>query len=362
MTAYALVATLIAGAYLLYPEAVVFHLLILLVILAAAATRDIRRPLVVCGSLALGLLIAALIAPENARFVLGQIQFGTGVPINWWSYFSSYLLGLDPEQIRHLQKWLEHAVSRKDLFHPIIPKFGADTLVLTSGILGTYLLDPEHVGPMRAPDIVRVALLLVMFGGILVAARIGWRARTCVYRLLGLALVVGLVGFAALVQLGQLWSAGKALSFIAPLLVMTIIGPGMIHARAPITARLLLIPWVLAQAHFVLVALVGLFSIEGVRLPAPYPLYVDPAVRKAIEWDISAQLRRVRDCPVIKIVAEQPFYRGYAAIAVYAMRKRYFYEEPVNTSYFGGGVDIGHMPQQSVTPRCEFLQERPTTK
>jgi len=167
---------------------------------------------------------------------------------------------------------------------------------------------------------------------------------------------LGLLGAMLILQMGQAWAAGKALSFAAPLLCLAIVAPAMIERRPGVAAGFGPIPWVVAQLCFVAMAVIGLSDPYGARLHAPYPS--DLSYKRLIGWDISDQLRRVRDCRVVKIVAPDPFYRHFVSIALFEARIPFFYTAPVN-SYFGVGQEVGYMPAQAVAPGCEVFQMAP---
>ena len=74
-------------------------------------------------------------------------------------------------------------------------------------------------------------------------------------------------------------------------------------------------------------AVAGFSDSDGAGLRAPYP--ADLIHKERIEWDISDQLRRFRDCRAVKIIASDPFYRQFVSIALFEARTPFFYTVPV---------------------------------
>ena len=225
------------------------------------------------------------------------------------------------------------------------------------GVLGVYFLTPASYGDPTLFDGARAVLFILVITCVVRAVYAGWKSGNRAYRLLVSAAGIGLLGAILLVAEDSAWSAGKALSYTAPLLCLAIVAPALLeHNPARSSAWLWPIPWIGAQAWFAALALAGLSNPDGVRLPAPYPEIQDLTLKTEIRWDIADQLQRIKDCPVVEIAAGNPFFRQFASIALYETRKKFFYREPV-TMYYDTGKYLGNMPDAVASPECRLIQQ-----
>jgi len=348
-------AVLVAGGIYLYPEAISFHALVLVGAMVAAGRRRLYRLRDIALSLILGASTSLLFWKGTLGFGASQIHTATTSPVAWWRYFDAYLFGMDPEVNQALLDSFANALSRP--LTVLVPSHGASLMTGVSGVLGAYFLTPANLLHISAPDVAKGALLFLVLVGLVAGVYGGLRSRNWAYRLLLVCVGLGLLGAMLILEMGQAWAAGKALSFAAPLLCLAIVAPAMIERRPGAAASFGPVPWLVAQLCFVGMAVVGLSDPYGARLRAPYP--ADLTYKKLIGWDISDQLHRVRDCPVVKIIAPDPFYRQFVSIALFEARIPFFYTAPVN-SYFGVGQEVGHMPAHAVEPGCEVFQMAPT--
>jgi hypothetical protein len=349
-------AILVAGGIYLYPEGISFHALVLAGAVIAAGRPRLYRLRDIALALILGAATSLLFWKGTLGFGANQIHIATTSPVAWWRYFDAYLFGMDPEVNKALLDSLANALSKLGPYGVLVPSHGASLMTGVSGVVGAYFLTPANLLHLSALDVAKSALLFLVLVGLVAGVYGGLRSRNRAYRLLLVCAGLGLLGAMLILQMGQAWAAGKALSFAAPLLCLAIVAPAMIERRPGAAASFGPAPWLLAQLCFVGMAVVGLSDPYGARLRAPYP--ADLTYKKLIGWDISNQLHRVRDCRIVKIIAPDPYYRQFVSIALFEARIPFFYTAPVN-SYFGVGREVGHMPAQAVEPGCEVFQMAP---
>jgi hypothetical protein len=348
-------AVLIAGAIYLYPEGAFFHALIIAGVVVAAGRPRLYRLRVVGMAFVLGLSSSALFWGGTLGFGANQSHIATSLGAEWWRYYDAYLFGMDPGLNQSLQQSLSMALSQLGPYVVLMPSSFETFITGTMGVLGTYFLTPEHSGQLTTLDGAKGVLLVVILVGLGTGIFRGLRNGHRGYRLLLISAIIGLFGSLAVLQLGQVWSAGKALAYAAPLFCLAIVAPAMLERKSGWGTWIGPLSWSAAQACFVGMCLFGLFDTDGIRLRAPYPEIQDAKLKTNIHWDISDQLTQVRNCQTVKIVAPDPIFRHLASLALNEYGKRYVYDQPVNT-HFGLGQDIGHLSGKADGPRCEVVQ------
>jgi len=351
----AVLGLLIGGALFLYPEGSVYNGLILAGVLVAAGRPDISRLRPILGALVLGIGLSALAWRGTLGLLATQSQFAATTHVDWWQYFDSYMFGLDPKLNHSLQQSLSAALGHMPPDFIFYPDRVSSIVTGLAGIFGVYFLTPAAYDAPSLPDLAKAALLLCVVIGIALGCYAAARRRLPGYRLLLAAAAIALLGALLLLEHGEAWSAGKALGYAGPLLCLAIMAPAMAIGTDARWSRLGPLPWCLAQAGFVALTLIGLGNAQGIRLPAPYPDSHDPEMKAANRWEIAAPLARLRGCPLVEIVAPDPFFRQYAAIALYEAGKPYYYDGPVN-AYYGGGKNLGNMATSPVARACRWVQ------
>ena len=342
---------LIGGALYLYPEGCMFHALILAAVLVVAGRATLRRVRPLGLALALGLALPVLFWQGIYGQAVAQSQSAALKHVTWWRYFDGYLFGLDPQLNQTLQDQLSVAAHGPFLDVTQIGEPAAALLTGISGVFGMYFLTPEHYDAPTLRDAAKGALLVLALAGIVFGIGTSLRGGSRGYRLLLVATAAGLFGALLLAVQNDLWPAGKALSYVGPLLCLTVVAPMLLGRRGALWS----LPWCLAQGGFIVLLLLGLRDPAGLRLPPPYPESQDLGLKTGGRWRIDQQMARLKSCPVVRIIAPEPFLRHYFAMSVYEAGLPYFYTDPVN-SYFGSGKDIGTMTALPVPRHCEMVQ------
>ncbi len=342
---------LIGGALYFYPEGSMFHALMLVAVLLLAGRATLRRARPLGLALALGLALPILFWQGIYGQAAMQSQSAASSHVNWWRYYDGYLFGLDPQLNQQLQDQVSVAVQGQLLDSTQIGDLAGALLTGISGLFGMYFLTPDHYGAPTLGDLAKGFLLVLALGGIVLGIAAGLRSGSRPYRLLLVATAAGLFGALLLATQNHLWSAGKALSYVGPLLCLTLAAPALIARRGVFWS----LPWCLAQGGFILLLLLGLRDPAGIRLPPPYPDSQDLNLKTGGRWRIDPQMARLKSCPAVQIVAPDPFIRHYFAMALYEAGRPYFYSEPVNT-YLGAGKDIGAMTALPVPRHCQMVQ------
>ena len=253
-------AILVAGGIYLYPEGISFHALILAGAVVAAGRPRLYRLRDIALSLILGASTSLLFWKGTLGFGASQIHMATTSPVAWWRHFDAYLFGMDPEVNMALLNSFANALSGPRPYIVLVPSHGASLMTGLSGVLGAYFLTPANLLHISVLDVAKGALLLLVLVGLVAGIYGGLKSRNWAYRLLLVCAGLGLLGAMLILQMGQAWAAGKALSFAAPLLCLAIVAPAMIERRPGVAASFGPVPWLAAQLCFAGMAVVGLVT------------------------------------------------------------------------------------------------------
>ena len=328
--AMAVMALPMAGALYLYPEGTLYHGVILGALVLVRGMPGLRRPgrprLVIAGATVIAIGAAVPFWHGTIGFLAGQAQIAATERVPWWQYFDAYLFGQDPDANKTMMDAAAALAARPDLW-PAVPTAPLAWLTGVAGTLGVYFLTPAAIRRWSLEDTARTILLIAVFAGTALGLVRSWRSRLPAYRLLLAAAAIGLLGAVLLAERGQAWAAGKALSYSAPLLCLALGAPALLADRTVTSTRLAPLPWVLAQAWFAVLALIGLGNAHGVRLPAPYPDWQSEDIKGDGRWEIAAQMARLRPCASVRVVALDPFFRDYAAVVLFEAGKPFSYDD-----------------------------------
>jgi hypothetical protein len=345
-------AVLVCGATYLYPENLVYHVAVLVPVAAVAiglrawrAGRLGPAPFVPLLGVA-GMAAGALYWKGTLGFVLGQVKAGTTSAVPWWHFFQGFFFGRTGE--------------------PGAPgAFGAAVDFL-AGFLGLYFATPSKTSPAGLAALQRVVLAVAMAalvaavaavviprkpraperkqrargkavdpdGGV-EASRLAFAALAC----------VGLyVPAVRLATSGQLWSAGKAVSFASPVLVLLLTLPLAVAALPGRFARLRWVTgaFVAFQLAIGLARVAGASNPDGIHFEFPYPSLQEPPLKKVLRWEVEPLATHLSGVRRVLIADMNPWSSHWLMCFLYARGVDFFKLGPV-VGNFGAGEKLGQM-------------------
>jgi hypothetical protein len=331
----AVLAVAVAGALFLYPEALVYHLVVLLpaaaVVLAWRARRkevDLVAGLAPLAGVA-GLAAGALQYGATLAFAGRQFAQSQGKILPFWQFFQAFFGGRDG--------WDGGPFDR----------FGD----LVAGLYGLYFATPAKDAGAGVAFLQRAAILAVAGGAtaaLVVLLRPGAkgpeRTERSRLRVAGAAALLLLVPAAFLTLKENYWPAGKGVSFAAPVF-MALLAVPVAFAAAP---RLAALRWAAA-------VLAALQLAAGVaRLPAvasspntfyepPYPSTQDPRLKRMLSWDVGGIAAGLAGVRRVAIQPMNTWSETYAMLFLSARGVEFAPLGKVNT-YYGSGEDLGASP------------------
>jgi hypothetical protein len=251
---------------------------------------------------AAALLWCALYWHGTLGFLYGQVTNAEAARPDWYLHFQRYLWGLDDAEWRGAGSvWTAYGL----LSAPVD---------LLSGAFGLYFALPAPTRPLA----VRVGLKILLAVFLLVLTVQATRALVGVlreeHRARGAFLLGGLVCCAmpvALALLDRLWQAGKLLSMVAPLLFLWLVLPLVTARRLDLRCASALL-LVLAHLGFGLHRPVAARAADGIHYPLPYPGVQQPALKKAISWDLAHWQRYLSSCRLVNLNVRHALVHAYA--------------------------------------------------
>jgi hypothetical protein len=331
----AVIAAAVAGALFLYPEALVYHLVVLLpaavVVIAWRARRrelDLAAGLTPLAGVA-GLAAGALQYGATLAFAGRQFAQSQGKILPFWQFFQAFFGGRDG--------WDGNPFDR----------FGD----LVAGLYGLYFATPAKDAAAGVAFLQRAAILAVAGGAtaaVIVLLRPGAkgpdRHERSRLRVAGAAALLLLVPAAYLALKENYWPAGKGVSFAAPIF-MALLAVPVAFAAAP---RLSALRWAAAAlAAFQLAAgvarLPAVASTPNAFYDAPYPSTQDPRLKRMLSWDLGSLAAGLTGVRRVLIQPMNTWSETYAMLFLSARGVEFAPLGKVNT-YYGSGEDLGASP------------------
>jgi hypothetical protein len=341
----------VAGATYLYPESLAYHLAVLVPLVAAAiALRCWRGGRVVPSRfvplLGVGGVAAGFLFHETMEFALGQIAFGTGetVPSHWWRFFQAFFIGRDGvsdgsalgaiDSVAALVGLYFATPSEPDGLVAVLQRLalGAAILGLLAALTAALRRGPEREAPKElSPEAAETA---EPGAAALSLSRL---------RLAALALAGLLLPAAVLLERESYWPAGKALSFVSPVLVLVL--------ALPLASGISLRGWTWLRwvtAAFVAfqlatgIARVAAIDATGLHWAWPYPSSQEPERKEAIRWDVEPLSEALSGARRVTLAEMDPFFAHYLWSVLWARGVDAFQRGPIVTS-FGRGENLGAM-------------------
>lgn len=265
------------GAFYLYPEGTMFFFPVYGIILLLGIYRwRPGIPIFACAVvLACCTALVVLVRENNLLPAASQMQFAVRGDFIWWRYFQAFLFG--------------NAGMSKGLFSNLV-----DGL---AGVFGCYLITPGSGYHGRIVLIYRIfllsALLILFVGSIL-----GFRTLTRPARsILFWSVLVMVCETIVLLYLRQYWTAGKALSFFAYLLLLIVLAPALnVEPKRGFQLAAALVGCIIVagQIAFTMYRPLAASLPYGIHYSLPYPSSQDPELKKDIDFGDLNFLKKIK--------------------------------------------------------------------
>ena len=336
--AYLMAAIITTGAWLLYPENSLAHagsvLLVICVVIPGALPEFRGKTLTYVAALP---LIPLLFSLPNSKgtllFVVHQLTVGAGKSLPWWTYFDSYVFGINVP-------FPDILATFSLRYHWYLP---FSTIVSLSGF---YFVTPrQHSGWLHYPWVLSTICFAIMciLNFVRFLARRPQRALASRYMQL---LILSGIFFASWYLVRQKWwTAGKILSYYSPYCYLALIYPlvGMYSGTDSLVltriSRFAAVAVLVLSFGFGVARIYSSFDPNGIGYSGNYPL----EVRHNLLWNID--MDGARRCSCVKVNVEDPFIAHYIKLKLAYAGVPYYSGLPINT-YFGAGKNVGFMAQK----------------
>jgi hypothetical protein len=308
-TAIALVAT---GAFYLYPEATMFYLPGIAAALATGFWKTRK-------TIKIGALIPAVIATiallfpvkeNNIDFLHNQASQALS-EVDWWKYFDVCFFGRDG----------------------ISSVLGADLIDAGTTVLGGYMITPDLHVPGALALVWRAALAGILVLVITNFLR-GFKHLASPDReMLCGALAVFILQTVMLMLLHKYWTAGKALSFFAFLLLLVVFCPllagysrsGALRMWSGVACIILLA----AQGWMLIYRPIAAKKRPFGHYRAPYPAALDRYLKKRFNFSDWKVLNEIGAQDEVRIEIEDPSIQSFVEMLLLSHNRRFYVAFPV---------------------------------
>ena len=333
--AYLVAGVLVAGAWLLYPENSLAHagsVLLVACVLIPGALPEIRWNVVTYVA-ALPLIPLLCSLPDyrgTFLFVLRQLTVGAGKTLPWWTYFDSYVFGINVPFPDILTTF-----SFKS--HWYLP---FNTVV---SLLGFYFVTPrQQMGLLHYPWVLTTIIFAVVLTRNFVFFLIRPPRHAIARRYLQLFILSGIVFIGWYLLRQKWWTAGKILSYYSPYCYLALIYPlvgmygGTEPHHLPGISRFAAGAVLVLSFSFGAARIYSSFDENGIGYSQNYPL----EVRHNLIWKLD--LDGARRCSCVRVDIDDPFIGHYVKLKLAYAGIPYYSGLPINT-YFGSGKNVGFM-------------------
>jgi hypothetical protein len=320
-TAIALVVT---GAFYLYPEATMFYLPGIAVALVTGFWKT-KKAIKIGALIPAAIAAIALLVPvkeNNIDFLHGQASQSLS-EVDWWKYFDICFFGRGG----------------------ISSMLGADLIDAGTTVLGGYMITPD----LHVPGALALAWR-GMLAGILVLVITnflrGFRQLASPDReMLCGAVAVFILQTAILMLLHQYWTAGKALSYFAFLLLLVVFCPllagdsrgGSLRIWSGAACAVLLA----AQGFMLIYRPIAAKKRPFDHYPAPYPAALDRYLKKRFDFSNWKVLNEIRAQDEVRIEVADPMPQYFAKMLLLSHNRKFYVASPV---YFGTTLPLVAAP------------------
>jgi hypothetical protein len=303
----------LTGAFYFYPEATAFYLPGFAVALGTGfwITKKYVKIGPLITAMAITLVLVLAVKENNLDFLRGQAGVAIN-DLNWWKYFDLCFLGRDGISANRL----------------------ADLIDAGTTVLGGYLITPS-----TQPGAFLAILWRGALAGILVLVMINFLRRfkhlTSPGReMLGGAVAVFIVQTVILLFLHKYWTAGKALSFFAYLLLLLVFAPLMIARWRGRLWR----DWSVAACSVLLSAQGWMLFYRPLAVKKhpydhysqPYPAALDRILKKRFDFSNWTVLEEIGAQDKVRIEVEDPWLQYFAQMLLLSHHRRFCVAAPVD--------------------------------
>lgn len=366
---YSVSILLFAGSWFIYPENALLHL----VMLASASTVWLYlshlhakwRTIVWLTALPLFSLLFAVPNYETTiGFIIPQTSEGLTRAQNYWSYFDTYLTGIDTD-FQELVSLVTQTIKNTFPFQSLLHSFWHIPFYGIVSFFGFYFITPQSTSAL----LYYPWLLLVIAFSIAISAAfsrnlfITFREVPTPILFIRLSCMTGLMLTGYLAARGLFWSAGKALSFTSPYLYILLLLP-LVYCP-PISDKGPLKYMAVAVAYSALVFSLGFGIVRvyasldehGIGYYRNYPSIQGKEHKIDVLWKLD--IEQARGCSGVDLnLVSNPFFQHYAKLKLAYAGIPYFTRQPVLT-YLVVGDLIGMMPPVPID--C-YLRPEPDDK
>lgn len=298
-----LIGIFLSASLYIYPESTTFHAPAFLALLCfpifLILIKKIKRNEINYTPVFFGVLICVIMSLFFFKATVGLIvsQFKVTLEVDWWQYFHSYIYGRDGLN---------------------------DNVVLNifdglSNVFGFYFITPKAFYPLVLIILIRVLLLLCIFGIIYYSVQYFYlKARQNVKAWLFLVFVgVLTLETFTLFILKNYWGAGKALSYISPYLVtlffIWIIDINKTDKKIKKILAVFLIVYTVGLGLYRPIAIAQ--NRDGIHYGGPYPSSQLDLLKRKNDWRIDYFHKEItKECKHIKLAISEPLFETFLSI------------------------------------------------
>jgi hypothetical protein len=247
---------------------------------------------------------------SNLLFLIGQGK-GSLAGFDWWTYFQAFLFGRDGANL--------------DLFSNV-----AD---FVAGAGGIYIITPE---PAANAVMAITTRALILFGAAVLIFRLANNFRALLspaWLLLASHVGVSLLAILGFCLLKQYWTAGKAFSFIAYLVLLLLIGSAFLTGSSDRSwsnqiARTMAGTFLLLQLGFFFYRPLAARKPFGIHYALPYPALLNLELKTTINFADWSFLRQLQPRNNVAVHIEDPFIQSFVRMLLLSHHVKFCLESP----------------------------------
>ena len=335
----------IAGFWYIYPEmlslagAISAAIVLYQFIVSENRPDFFRRLVLVVLAAGCATALCAFAWPMTAGFLLEQTLF-LADPLNvadmagWWKITHRHFFAIDTDP----STAFDFAARWHRSFFDFINHVLSIATGLLAGIMGVYFLQPGHiwwqpdqiwVGFRIAWELALVAALAGLLGfwlfGLL---RTSGEPRQRMRRVLFVGVLGGLALIGGLISIGQPYPAGKALTWLSPTLILSLVGTLLADKQSPRIIKVVALGYVCVQICFGgYRAYAAAHGAYGIHYRFPYTL--DIGRKLLYRWDYTGLQAALRGCSRVTIDLDDPFHEHFVEMLLSDMGIRWSSRQPV---------------------------------